>query len=511
MIAKLATLSQAATPTPFHHLLRTLDRSGKLLRVYTQNIDAIESKCGLSFGVPAFEPRRRNNNSSNINSSVSKDTSGSDPPLSSSQPRQPTPPIETPRCIPLHGTVESLHCQTCTHSYPLSDHLPALASGSPPLCPACLQTAETRALVGKRARGVGRLRPSVVLYNEEHKDGEEVGEVVRKDLMGGGSKCNGGSRSGADLLLVVGTSLKVPGTKRIVREFSKAVHSRLAHKESNGGGNGSSTSPSPSPRRTTPTPENSVSSIYLNFDFPAPTREWEGVFDVWLQGDAQAFAELLAQELEKDVQAKQKRKEREEALLRERQNLDPASIPVKKRKTCTTDPSVPRKKKKTDTSSCMHEQNLTSHFPVTKTKSTVKKKATVKFAVHSPDLSPSDPALSLSSSLSEKLFIRIPPQSGSKAKKPPKLLPPVPEVYIQTLPYHVPPSLSRSSSDSSLTSLSSPDTSDDGDNDSDVISTHFPVPSAHDEDDMRKVFLGGDKVEPQSIKPSSRRVRRPRH
>lgn len=82
---------------------------------------------------------------------------------------------------------------------------------------------QTRQLIGKRARGVGKLRPSVVLYNELHKDGEGVGEAVRKDLVG---VSKGKGRSGADLLLVVGTSLRVPGTKRIVREFAKAVHSR---------------------------------------------------------------------------------------------------------------------------------------------------------------------------------------------------------------------------------------------------------------------------------------------
>ena len=55
MIAQLSDLSQAAQPTSFHHLLRALDNRGRLLRVYTQNIDAIEQKSGLSFGVPEFE------------------------------------------------------------------------------------------------------------------------------------------------------------------------------------------------------------------------------------------------------------------------------------------------------------------------------------------------------------------------------------------------------------------------------------------------------------------------
>ncbi|KAF6740969.1 hypothetical protein DFP72DRAFT_1123176 [Ephemerocybe angulata] len=52
MMAQLSDMSQNAEPTAFHQLLRALDDRGRLLRVYTQNIDAIEQKCGLSFGVP---------------------------------------------------------------------------------------------------------------------------------------------------------------------------------------------------------------------------------------------------------------------------------------------------------------------------------------------------------------------------------------------------------------------------------------------------------------------------
>jgi hypothetical protein len=43
-------------PTPFHQLLRVLDERGRLSR--TQNIDAIELKSGLSFGIPEFEDKR---------------------------------------------------------------------------------------------------------------------------------------------------------------------------------------------------------------------------------------------------------------------------------------------------------------------------------------------------------------------------------------------------------------------------------------------------------------------
>ena len=58
MIAQLSQLSMVAEPTAFHHLLRALDDRGRLLRVYTQNIDALELKSGLTVGVPELDTRR---------------------------------------------------------------------------------------------------------------------------------------------------------------------------------------------------------------------------------------------------------------------------------------------------------------------------------------------------------------------------------------------------------------------------------------------------------------------
>lgn len=314
MIAQLSRLSQDAEPTSFHRVLRALDDRGKLLRVYTQNIDAIEQKTGLSFGVPDFDDRRGKNRTKGKAPATQLPTGeiliDQVPDPGSSTSRHSSPPVEIPRCIPLHGTLQSVHCQTCTHSFPLQEHLPSFAVGQPPQCPACASQERTRKLIGKRLRGIGKLRPSVVLYNEAHKNGEGVGDVVSKDLMG--SK----GRSGADLLLVVGTSLRVPGTKRIVREFSKAVRSRVSNKDE-----GSASAPPSNVRPPTSTDEeSSIKAVYLNLDFPVPTREWDGVFDVWLQGDAQIFARMLQEEIEKRAKAKEladekKKKRDEEAAL----------------------------------------------------------------------------------------------------------------------------------------------------------------------------------------------------
>ena len=229
----------------------------------------------------------------------------------------------------------------------------SLTSGTPPYCPECTQMEETRQLVGKRARGVGKLRPSVVLYNEMHKDGEGVGEVVRRDLVGGSK---GKGRSGADILLVVGTSLRVPGTKRIVREFSKAVRSRGSgsFKEFPDSTPTCAPTPSPSPHQSLESKDGCppMKSIYLNIDFPVPTREWEGVFDAWVQGDAQNFAHILMDEIAKEAAAKEavlekKRKREEDAASGGQAEMtDQAPPPAKKRKTMNQSASKPTSSRK---------------------------------------------------------------------------------------------------------------------------------------------------------------------
>ncbi|KAF8207094.1 DHS-like NAD/FAD-binding domain-containing protein [Mycena galopus ATCC 62051] len=323
MIARLSELSNAAEPTAFHNLLRALDDRGKLLRVYSQNIDSLEQKCGLSFGVPEFQERRSKPRTPKSKSKAAAATVEAEPvpvePVASTS-RLPTPPLETPRCIPLHGTLQTVHCQTCNHSFALADHFVALELGTPPACPECTAMEETRQLVGKRARGVGRLRPSVVLYNEAHKDGEGVGDVVRRDLLGLSGAKGKGRSAGADLLLVVGTSLRVPGTKRMVREFAKAVRV---------GKDAGSNRPSPSLAAAAGAPEEEreppFKTVYLNLDFPVPTREWEGVFDAWLQGDAQLFAEMLQAEIDEEARVKEaasekrRRKEKEKGEYLDRQ------------------------------------------------------------------------------------------------------------------------------------------------------------------------------------------------
>nr|VWO94045.1 NAD-dependent histone deacetylase SIR2 [Ganoderma boninense] len=325
MIARLSQLSEAAKPTTFHQFLRTLDDRQRLLRVYTQNIDALEEKSGLSFGFPGPDSKGGQHSSRTKKAPVHGAAATEAPPYitqpsdSSTTSRTlspPSSPAETPKCIPLHGTLKLMHCEACTQSYPLRDHIESLVSGIAPPCPQCAALEETRLLIGKRSHTIGRLRPSVVLYNEEHKDGEVVGSVVQKDLM----RClRGKGRGRVDLLLVVGTSLHIPGTKRLVRDFSKAVRSQdvpmnappdaPAH-DATLSTQGLLT-PGLSPHRSSGRDDQPpVRAIYLNLEFPESSRDWDGVFDVWIRGDAQAFAKMFSEELEKEKLAKEVPKER---------------------------------------------------------------------------------------------------------------------------------------------------------------------------------------------------------
>ncbi|CAE7205474.1 unnamed protein product [Rhizoctonia solani] len=303
MISQLATLSDAAQPTPFHDMLRSLDARGQLLRVYTQNIDALEERAGISFGVPTFPSRSRKRKSEASHThetsltrprSSSSERSAAPSPAShlytpsetasssaqTSPASTPVPTPQLPRCVPLHGTLKNLYCPSCYLTLPLCkpEYLESLGLGNPLACPQCTELDGTRRLVGKRTRGVARLRPGVVLYNEPHREGEaeRVGECVRRDLIGLGSgqlsRTNSGRkrRGGDDLLIVAGTSLRIPGAKRIVREFAKALH--------------------PTPCVNSDDDQTTVKTVYLNLEFPVPAREWDGVFDIWVQGDVQTFA-----------------------------------------------------------------------------------------------------------------------------------------------------------------------------------------------------------------------------
>ena len=179
MVRSLSRLVNTAKPTVFHEMIATLAAEGRLMRLYTQNVD------GIDVSLPSLE--------TNV-------------PLNMKGP--------WPRSIQLHGGLEKMVCSKCNN---LSNFEAALFDGpEPPPCPVCIETDKVRTdHAGKRSHGIGRLRPRIVLYNEHNPDEEAIGAVVGSDL-----------RARPDAVIVVGTSMKIPGVRRIVREMCGVVRGR---------------------------------------------------------------------------------------------------------------------------------------------------------------------------------------------------------------------------------------------------------------------------------------------
>ena len=214
MVRNLSRLSSEAKPTAFHHMLATLGEQGRLMRLYTQNVDGIDTSLT---------------------------------PLATSVPLARKGPW--PRTIQLHGGLEKMVCSKCNY---LSDFQPALFDGPhPPPCTQCVETDKVRTdHAGKRSHGIGRLRPRIVLYNEHNPDDEAIGTAVSSDL-----------RARPDAVIVVGTSMKIPGVRRIVREMCGVVRSRR-----------------------------DGMAVWVNHDPPPPGKEFEECWDLIVKGSSDDVA-----------------------------------------------------------------------------------------------------------------------------------------------------------------------------------------------------------------------------
>lgn len=179
MVRDMAEMSAKAVPTPFHHMLASLAQEGRLLRLYSQNIDCLDTQMK---------------------------------PLETKVPLNPKGPW--PKTIQLHGGLQHMVCTKCAELSPLKAEL--FNGPEPPLCASCTEQDSIRTVYGgKRSHGIGRIRPRIVLYNEYNPDAEAIGDVSSADL-----------RARPDAVIVVGTTLKVPGTRRLVKELCQVTRGR---------------------------------------------------------------------------------------------------------------------------------------------------------------------------------------------------------------------------------------------------------------------------------------------
>lgn len=153
-------------------------------------------------------------------------------------------------CVFLHGSLRSLRCFQCgcVADWDEADRELLTMSGEQPPCPRCEDATVARQERGKRALGVGKLRPDIVLYGEEHPESQRISNIIQHDIS-----------LAPDMLIIMGTSLRVHGLKTVVREFAKAVHNKKDGKV-----------------------------IFVNFTKPAESV-WADIIDFWVEMDCDSW------------------------------------------------------------------------------------------------------------------------------------------------------------------------------------------------------------------------------
>ncbi|KAI2605637.1 DHS-like NAD/FAD-binding domain-containing protein [Hypoxylon sp. NC1633] len=262
-------------PTATHRFIAQLRDVGKLARVYTQNIDEIEKKIGLSTDLKSGAGNKRRKSAKQQVVDFEKDskgnlrlakegeeTNGTDTGQASSQGSDNSGPINSRpvfaqdkgvECVFLHGSLHALRCFVCGKlcDWDEDGRESCTLLGEQPECPHCAGATAARQERGKRALGVGKLRPDIVLYGEEHPQSDLISPIVQHDLS-----------AGPDLLLILGTSLRVHGLKVMVKEFAKAVHNK--------GGK----------------------VVFINLTKPSESA-WGDILDYWIEWDCDAWVDDL--------------------------------------------------------------------------------------------------------------------------------------------------------------------------------------------------------------------------
>ncbi|OBT77472.1 hypothetical protein VF21_05257 [Pseudogymnoascus sp. 05NY08] len=235
-------LEDVTSTTDTHKFIKALRDGGRLVRNYTQNIDMLERRAGLCTELARgpgtrgrFNPKLRKEKRTETEENGKQDSG-----------------VEV---VHLHGSLDFLRCGLCARLAEWEDddrHITTLA-GEAPECPWCSENSAKREGKGRRSLAVGRLRPDIVLYGEEHPSAHLVGPIITHDLS-----------LNPDMLLILGTSMRVHGLKVMVREFAKAVHGR--------GG----------------------SVVFVNQTKP-PDSIWGDVIDYWVEWDCDAWVADLNQ------------------------------------------------------------------------------------------------------------------------------------------------------------------------------------------------------------------------
>lgn len=115
-------------------------------------------------------------------------------------------------CVPLHGSLGTLRCQICRAAFDWDDHIASIHSEEDLPCPQCLLSRQKRIRKSLRPTSIGYLLPDIALLGADHSNGEAIAEIIESDLT-----------ASPDMLLVLGTSLRVSGPRKLASTFARVV------------------------------------------------------------------------------------------------------------------------------------------------------------------------------------------------------------------------------------------------------------------------------------------------
>ncbi|KAI0275045.1 DHS-like NAD/FAD-binding domain-containing protein [Gloeopeniophorella convolvens] len=242
-ISQLKQSIDEASPSRTHQFIRTLDEKKKLLRSYTQNIDGLEERAGL-VGSSSREARVNGKGKAKLR-------------------------VKDVRNVQLHGDIHRVRCTLCSADLPCTEeYLQFFADGLAPDCPECTLRSEARLARSARPLRIGTLRPAIVLYDEAHPLGDDIGTIQASDA----------SRK-PDMLIIMGTSLKVHGLRKLVKDFAKVVHASA-----------------PSDPTSAKGKSRSWMGKVIFVNKTPPGSEWNGIIDYHIAGETDLWAHRVEEE-----------------------------------------------------------------------------------------------------------------------------------------------------------------------------------------------------------------------
>jgi len=177
----LSSMIQTSSPSLTHRFITKLEEHGKLSTCFTQNIDGLEEKAGLS----------------------------------------------TSRLIQCHGDLKNATCLKCSASVPIEQILPVAMTGNVPLCEKQIQKrtktksgSSSSSSSSKQSTSIscgGVMKPSCVFFSEP----------LPSSLL---TSLQEAAKT-ADLLLIIGTSLNVAPVNLLPRMVKSDIPVVLINKE----------------------------------------------------------------------------------------------------------------------------------------------------------------------------------------------------------------------------------------------------------------------------------------